>query len=108
MNKLIVTNLVSVIPTITTSYGFTADFKEVLSIQIITASSTASWSLQLMGSNDNTNFTNISSAITVANNSANTFTEIKNVYDYLYFKVVCTKTSGAFTGLSILVANQIR
>lgn len=109
MNKLRVVDLTKgVIPTITTSYTFTADFNEVRSIQINYASSTASWSIQLQGSNNNVDFVNIGSAITVANNSANAFTEIWGVADYLYFKVVCTKTSGSFTGLSILVASQNR
>jgi hypothetical protein len=109
MNKLRVTDLTKgVIPTVTTSYTFPANFNEVKSIQINHASTTASWSLQLMGSNDNSNFTNIGSAITVSNNSVNTFTQIRGVYDYLYFKVVCTKTSGAFTALALLVASTNR
>jgi hypothetical protein len=109
MKKLQVNDLVKgVIPTVTTSYTFTADHNEVRSVQIVHASSTASWSLQLQGSNDGTNYTNIGSAISVSNNSANTFTQVGGAYDYLYYKVVCTKTSGAFTGLSILVANQPR
>jgi len=108
MKELIVNNLVAAIPTVTTSYNFTADTHEVRSIQIITASSTASWSMQLLGSNDNTNFTAIGAAITVANNSANTFNQIKNTSEYLYYKMTATKTSGTLTGLSVLVAYQLR
>ena len=108
MNKLLVTNLSSVIPTESTNYDYTAEFNFVRSIQVIWGSTTASFSYQVQGSNDGTNFTNIGSAQSITNNSGSTFTQIDGVYDYLYYRIALTKTSGALTAWSVLVATEMR
>ncbi len=108
MKKLTVSSLSSAIPTESTNYDHVADHSEVKSIQVIWASTTASFAYQLQGSNDGTNYTNIGSSQAISNDSGSTFTQIDGVYDYLHYRVALTKTSGALTGWSVLVANEPR
>lgn len=109
MRKLLVNELSKgTIPTETTSYVFKADHTEVTSIQVVWASSTASFAYEIQTSNDGTNYLILGSSQAISNNSGMTHTQIKGVKESLYYKVVCTKTSGALTGWSVLVANQPR
>lgn len=108
MNKMSVTNLSSAIPTESTNYDFTSDWAKVKSIQVVWVSTTASFSYQLQGSNDAISYTNIGSSQAIANDSGSTFTQIDGVYDYLYFRIALTKTSGALTAWKVLVASESR
>lgn len=108
MNQLAVASLSQSIPTDSTNYDFHADHAEVKSIQVVWASTTASFSYQLQGSNDGASFTNIGSSQAISNDSGSTFTQIAGVTDYLYYRVALTKTSGALTTWKVLVANTKR
>ena len=108
MNKLFITQLSAAIPTESTNYDYTAEFNFVRSIQVIWSSTTASFAYQVQGSNDGTNFTNIGSSQAISNDSGSTFTQIDGIYDYLYYRIALTKTSGALTTWSVLVATEMR
>lgn len=92
----------SAIPTVTTSYDFTAIYHQVKAVQITHASATASFSIQVKGSLDGTNFANVGSAVTVNNDSATTIVASTEAYPYI--RVTVTKTSGSLTALSLLAA----
>ena len=108
MNKLYVTSLSTAIPTASTNYDYTAEYNFVKSIQVVWGSTTASFSYQVQGSNDGTNFNNIGSSQAIVNDSGSTFTQIDGIYDYLYYRVALTKTSGSLTTWDILVASEMR
>lgn len=97
-----------VIPTASTNYDFKADHFEVFSLQVVWTSTTASFSIQPQLSLDGTNFANIGTAVTVANNSGSTVYHQIDLREVPYVRLAVTKTSGALTALKLLVANTIR
>ena len=108
MKQLSVTNLSTAIPTASTNYDIKADHQKVKSIQVVWASSTASFGYVIQGSNDGTNFTEVVSNQAISDNSGSTFVQIDGVYDYLYIRVALAKTSGSLTGWSVLAATEPR
>lgn len=109
MRKLIVKELVgSTVPTATTSYTFDAHWCHVESIQMVWASTTASFSYQVQGSNDGTNWVDAGSSQAISNNSGTIALKIKDNHLYAHYKCVLTKTSGALTDFKIHVAHIMR
>lgn len=109
MKKLSVTELVQSIPSATTSYTTGAcDVMQAISLQVVWASSTASFSYQLYASNDGTNFVAVGSSQAILNNSGSTITQLRNAYDFKYYRVTLTKTSGTLTGFNVIFVFEPR
>lgn len=101
-----IANLTSVVAT--AAYGFTADTHKVRSIQMVGTATTAAFSITLQYSNDNTNWTDFTTATAVSNANFTADWQVLDTKDALYWRVNSVRTSGTLTTLKIYVANVER
>lgn len=87
------------------NYAFTAESHKIRSVLVIYTSTTASFTLTLQYSNDNTNFTDFAAATTVTNASGFVDLQVLDTKDAIYWRVKSTRTSGTLATLKIVVAN---
>jgi len=88
----------------TTNYPFTSDFHKVISVHVIWTSTTASATIKLQCSNDATNWSDFTTATSIANNSGDVFYAVDQVKDAFYWRVLITYTSGTITTLKAFLA----
>lgn len=91
----------------TTNYSFTADTHRAVSVQAVWTATTASFSIKLQCSNDDTTWDDFTAAtaITDANGAVIWHLDSK---DALYWRVNAVRTSGTLTTFKAYVANVAR
>lgn len=98
-----IADLTSVVAT--ANYPFVADSHKIRSVQMVCTASTASFSIKLQYSNDNTNWTDFTTATAVSNANATADWQVLDTKDAKYWRVLSTRTSGTLLTLKIFVAN---
>jgi hypothetical protein len=89
----------------TANYSFVADSHKIRSVQMVGTATTAAFSIKLQYSNDNTNWTDFTSATTVSNANFSADWQVLDTKDAKYWRVNSTRTSGTLLTLKIYVAN---
>lgn len=92
----------------TASYPFTADSRKVRSVQMVYTSTTASFSIALQYSNDNTTWKDFTTATSISDASGDVDWQVLDTKDALYWRVRSTRTSGTLTTLQIYLASVDR
>lgn len=88
----------------TTAYSFTADFNQVVSVQAVYTSTTASFSLALQYSNDNVTWKDFAAATSISNASGDVMWDVVGTKDAKYWRIAATRTSGTLTTLKCYLA----
>lgn len=107
MNSLNVTQIANAVTlNATTSYGFTCDFKQAVSVQAVWTASSVSATATLQLSNDGTTWDNFTTATAItASGNVSWYLSPK---DALYVRVLYTHTSGSSTTFRVYCANVQR
>jgi hypothetical protein len=92
----------------TANYTFTADSHQVVSVQAVYTSTTASFTLALQHSNDGATWVDFASATAISNASGNVMWNVVGTKDSLFWRVNATRTSGTLTTLKAYLAYQPR
>ena len=80
-----------------TTYGFTADWHQVVSVQAVWTATTASVSLKLQYSNDGVTWADFTTATSISNASGNVMWDVAATKDALYSRVFPYFSSGTLT-----------
>ena len=88
----------------TTNYPFTADTNKVRAVQAVYTSTTASFTLTLQYSQDNTTWKDFTSGTAISNTSGDVDWQVLDTKDAVYWRVAATRTSGTLTTLKIYLA----
>jgi hypothetical protein len=109
MAKLSVSTLIDGSSVVATAnYPFTADYFKPVSVQAVWTATTASFSIKLQYSNDNTTWNDFTSATAISDASGNVTWDIGTTKDGLYWRVLNTRTSGTLTTLKVYLAQVER
>ncbi len=93
----------------TTSYGpFTATWHQVKSVSAVWTATTASFTLALEYSNDNTNWHAFATATAITNANGTVMWDVAATKDALYWRVTATRTSGTLATLKAYIAYTAR
>ena len=91
-----------------TTYGFTADWHKVQSVQAVWTATTASVSLKLQYSNDNVTWADFTTATAISNASGNVMWDVGATKDALYWRVFPDFSSGTLTTFKAYLAYESR
>jgi hypothetical protein len=87
-----------------TTYAFTADWHKVQCVSAVWTATTASVSLKLQYSNDNTNWHDFTTATSISNASGTVMWDVGATKDGLYWRVFPDFSSGTLTTFKAYLA----